>query len=76
MTANSTSSTSTKMVLIASTSIPLSTTMGSLSRDEIETFRRFVSQLDHSSTGATSSFAYTGTSALAFSASTSSSSCS
>lgn len=76
MTANSASSTNTEMVPNSSTSMLSSSIEGTLSRDEIEALCRFVSQLDHFSTGPTSSFAYSGTFALALSVSTSRPSCS
>lgn len=75
MTANLASSTNTEVVFNSSTSMPLGPVEGSLFREEIEALFRFVSQLDHSSIGPTSSFAYSGTSTSALLASTSSPSC-
>lgn len=57
----------------AATLPPSSHDGGVLSSDEIAAFRRFVSQLDHSSTAHISSFAHSGTIASTLSASLTSS---
>lgn len=60
--------TTTPTEMVTPTSLPLSLLNGGLSREEIEAFRRFVSQLDYPSNALSYSFAYLGIFTFALSA--------
>lgn len=64
---NAHSVTSSPTKIAARTSLPLNSSDGGLSREEIEAFRCFASHLDHPSSASASSFAYSGTSAFVLS---------